>query len=144
MSHGFPAADISELSSLNCSQPPLSRGPRASSTVPAFTQTSHTACKYPCVPFVASNRYEFNTVVEFKRLIVQEKQRFLRAFLAHLLAYALSRELGPADSPALDEMTAKAMAGEDQIRAVLKSVAMSEPFLHKNMKASVAEHETSE
>ena len=33
---------------------------------------------------------------------------------------------------ALDEMTAKSMAGQDQMRTVLKSVAMSEPFLHKN------------
>jgi hypothetical protein len=34
-------------------------------------------------------------------------------------------------------MTAKALAGKDQMRAVLKSVAMSEPFLHKNMQESV-------
>ncbi len=79
------------------------------------------------------NQHEFKTVVEFKRLILQEKQRFVRGFVSHLLSYALARELGPADSPALDDMTAKAMAGEDQLRAVLKSVAMSEPFLHKNM-----------
>jgi hypothetical protein len=56
----------------------------------------------------------------------------VRGFIAHLLSYALSRELGPADSPALDEMTNKAMAGEDSMRAVLKSIAMSDPFLQKN------------
>jgi hypothetical protein len=81
---------------------------------------------------VLFNQYEFKTVVEFKRLILQEKQRFIRGFASHLLTYALGRELGPADSPALDDMTARAMAGEDQMRGVLKSVAMSEPFLHKN------------
>ena len=81
---------------------------------------------------VLFNQHEFQSVVEFKRLILQEKERFVRGFVCHLLSYALGRELGPADSPALDWMTAKAMAGEDQMRAVLKSVALSEPFLHKS------------
>jgi hypothetical protein len=82
---------------------------------------------------VLFNQHTFKTVVEFKSLIIKEKQRFVRGFVSHILSYALSRELGPADSPALDDMTAKAMAGKDQMRAVLKSVAMSEPFLHKNL-----------
>ena len=81
---------------------------------------------------VLFNQHKFESVVEFKRLILQEKQRFIRGFASHLLSYALGRELGPADSPALDDMTTQAMAGKDQLRAVLKSVAMSEPFLHKN------------
>ena len=75
---------------------------------------------------------EFKTVVEFKRLILKERQRFFRGFIAHLLSYALGRELGTADSPALGQMTAQAMAGQDHLRAVLKRVAMSEPFLHKS------------
>jgi hypothetical protein len=74
-------------------------------------------------------------MVEFKRLILQEKHRFIRGFISHLLTYALGRELGLADSLALDDMTAKAVAGEDQMRAVLKSIAMSEPFLYKNTHA---------
>jgi hypothetical protein len=35
-------------------------------------------------------------------------------------------------------MTAQAVAGEDQMRAVLKSIAMSEPFLYKNTHAPTA------
>jgi mono/diheme cytochrome c family protein len=81
---------------------------------------------------VLFKKHKFKTVVEFKRLILKEKQRFIRGFASHLLSYALGRKLGPADSPALDDMTAKAMAGKDQLRAMLKEVAMSEPFLHKN------------
>ena len=81
---------------------------------------------------VLFNQHEFKSAVEFKELILQEKQRFILAFVAHLLSYALARELGPTDSPALDDMTAAAMAGKDQMRAVLKSVAMSDPFIHKN------------
>jgi len=82
---------------------------------------------------VLFNEHEFKTVVEFKQLILREKQRFIRAFISHLLSYALGRELGPADSPALDDMTARATEGKDQLRAVLKRVAMSEPFLHKKV-----------
>ena len=81
---------------------------------------------------VLFNQHEFKTLVEFKQLILKEKHRFLRGFISHLLSYALGRDLGPADSPALDDMTAQAMKGQDQMRAVLKSIAMSEPFLHKN------------
>ncbi len=81
---------------------------------------------------VLFNQHQFKTLVEFKQLILKEKQRFIRGFTAHLLSYALGRELGPADSPALDDMTAQAMEGKDQLRAILKRIAMSEPFLHKN------------
>jgi len=81
---------------------------------------------------VLFNQYQFKTLIEFKQLVLKEKRRFIRGFTAHLLSYALGRALGPADSPALDDMTDRAMKGQDQMRAVLKSIAMSEPFLHKN------------
>ena len=81
------------------------------------------------------NQHKFQTLVEFKRLILEDKQRFIRAFVSHLLSYALGRELGPADAPALDAMTEQALTGKDQMRTVLKSVAMSDPFLHKNTQA---------
>ena len=55
------------------------------------------------------------------------------------LAIALCRAVGPADSPALDEITARTLSGKDGMRAVLKSVAMSEPFLHKNVKEATEE-----
>ena len=81
---------------------------------------------------VLFNQHEFKTLVEFKQLILKEKQRFMRGFISHLLSYALGRELGPVDSPILDNLASRAMAGQDQMRAVLKSIALSDPFLHKN------------
>ena len=80
---------------------------------------------------VLFNQHEFKTVEEFKSLILKDKSRFLRAFSSHLLSYALGRKLGPADSPALDEITASAAQGDDSLRSILKKIAMSEPFLHK-------------
>lgn len=94
---------------------------------------------------VLFNQHPFETVIEFKELILKEKQRFIRGFTAHLLSYALGRELGVADSPTLDDITAKAMAGHDQMRSVLKSIARSEPFLHKNTLAAspeINDHQT--
>ena len=91
---------------------------------------------------VLFNQFEFTSLVEFKQLIVQEKHRFIRAFSAHLMSYALGRELGPSDWPALDQITENAMAGKDQMRFVLKSIAMSEPFLHKNTRIPVVQNES--
>ncbi|MCH2585881.1 MAG: DUF1592 domain-containing protein, partial [Planctomycetes bacterium] len=40
---------------------------------------------------VLFNQHEFKTLVEFKQLLLKEKQRFLRGFISHLLSYALGR-----------------------------------------------------
>ena len=77
------------------------------------------------------NQYPFKNLVDFKKIIVQQKHRFIKAFAGHLLSYALGRGLGPADSPALDTITQKALGGQDSLRTVMKSIATSEPFLHK-------------
>jgi hypothetical protein len=78
------------------------------------------------------NQHRFETAIEFKQLLVREKQRFIRAFVAHLLTYALGRELGPADWPTLDSITNKALAGEDTMRTIMMNVALSDSFMHKN------------
>ena len=84
------------------------------------------------------NQHEFNTAIEFKQGILKEKRRFIRGFAAHLLSYALGRELNVADSPALNDITESAMAGEDRMRTMLKRIALSEPFRQKNIRSSLA------
>lgn len=86
-------------------------------------------------------KYEFESVVDFKEIILKEKRRFVRGFAAHLLSFALGRELGPADSPALDKIADHAMDGKDSLRSMMKMVAMSEPFLHKNTRYEAASQE---
>ena len=81
---------------------------------------------------VLFKEHGFKDYVEFKQVLLKEKKRFIRGFIGHLLSYALGRELGPADSPAIDEMTEKVASGDDRMRSVLKGIAMSRPFLHKN------------
>ena len=87
---------------------------------------------------VLFNRHAFKTILEFKKLLVKEKERFLRGFVSHLLSYALSRDLGIADASTLDDLTAQAVQGQDQMRTLLKAIAMSEPFLHKSTLAPAA------
>jgi hypothetical protein len=77
------------------------------------------------------NRHEFTTAIEFKQILLKEKHRFLRGFAAHLLSYSLGRELSAADSPTLDKIAARAMAGEDSLRDLLKMIAMSDPFRNR-------------
>jgi len=84
------------------------------------------------VSSILFNQHKFTNFTEFKQLIVQQKPRFVRGFIAHLLSYALGRELGPADTHAMEAMSAQAVAGQDQMRSVLKAIALSEPFMHKN------------
>jgi hypothetical protein len=90
---------------------------------------------------VLFQQYPFSTVTEFKQLIIEHREKFYRAFAAHLLSYGLGRPLGPADAPALDRITEQAVSGKDSLRTLMKLVAMSEPFLHKN---TLATHSTSE
>lgn len=80
----------------------------------------------------------FSTLLEFRQLLTKERRRFVRAFTAHLLSYALGRELTAADSPTLDAIADNAMKGDDRLRTLMKQVAMSEPFRHQNTKATHA------
>ena len=78
--------------------------------------------------------HQFNTAIEFKQILLKEKQRFLRGFAAHLLSYSLGRELDAADDVALDKITARAMAGEESLRELLKMTALSAPFQNRKAK----------
>jgi len=76
--------------------------------------------------------HRFNTALEFKQAILDNRERYFRGFAAHLMSYGLGRALNPADTPALGEISSRAMQGDDRMRSFLKMVAMSEPFRHKN------------
>jgi hypothetical protein len=76
----------------------------------------------------------FTTAVEFKKVLLAEKPRFVRGFAAHLMAYGLGRHLNPADSRGLDQIVTTALAGDDSMRSMIKMVATSESFQYKNVK----------
>ena len=80
---------------------------------------------------VLFGRHEFTDIVEFKDAILAEKDRFARAFAAHLLAFALGREVVALDEPALDHIVREAASAGYRIRPMIKQIVLSEPFLRK-------------
>ncbi len=78
-------------------------------------------------------KHEFNDVIEFKDSILAEKDRFTRGLAGHLMAFALARELGPADQPALDKIAESTIADDYRIQTLIKQVIMSEPFQTKTI-----------
>ena len=76
-------------------------------------------------------KYEFKDIVEFKEAVLAEKDRFTRAFSEHLLAFALGREITPADSPALDAVVARGVAADYRLKALIHGVTQSGPFVSK-------------
>ena len=80
---------------------------------------------------VLFGRRKFTNIVEFKDAILAEKDRFARAFAAHLLAFALGREVDVSDEPALDRIVRDTASGDYRIQEMLKQIVLSEPFLTK-------------
>lgn len=74
-------------------------------------------------------RHSFTDPVELKDAILAEKQYFTRALAQHLLDFALARKTGVAESAALDEIVDRTAASDYRMRALLRQVILSEPFL---------------
>ncbi len=70
-------------------------------------------------------KYPFDGVVGFKASLVKENQRFARAFTAHLLRFALARELGLADSITIDAIVSKTAKDDFKLRSLIREVAFS-------------------
>jgi hypothetical protein len=74
-------------------------------------------------------RNSFKDILEFKTHLLSQEKRFARAFAAHLLRFALARELSPADSPSLDRILQNTGADGFRLRDLLREVIFSESFL---------------
>lgn len=77
-------------------------------------------------------QYTFAGAVGFKESLVKEQQRFARAFTAHLLRFALSRELSPADTLAIDAMVSKTADEGFRLQSLLREIVSSESFLQNH------------
>lgn len=88
---------------------------------------------------VLFRKHKFANPVEFKDAILVEKDRFTRALAKHLLSFALGREVGVTDSPALDKIVKQAAADDGKLRTLIRQVALSEPFLQRRQAADSAE-----
>ncbi|MYB54296.1 MAG: DUF1585 domain-containing protein, partial [Acidobacteriia bacterium] len=82
-------------------------------------------------------RYEFDNIVEFKDAILAEKDRFARAFAAHLMAFALGRAVEASDQPALDRIVRETAPEGFRIQDMIRQIVLSEPFQRKHAPAKL-------
>lgn len=79
-------------------------------------------------------KHAFNDIVGFKDAILAEKDRFARAFAAHVLSFALGREIHVADSPALDQIARATIDDGYRMQTLIKEIVLSEPFRQESAK----------
>ena len=77
---------------------------------------------------VLFGRHAFVDVTGLKQAILAERDRFARGFAAHLLEFALGRQLAPWDEPALDEIVRQSAQGGYRMQEMIKQVILSAPF----------------
>ena len=73
-------------------------------------------------------KYPFDGIVRFKQALVKENRRFAKAFTAHLLRFALSRELTPADSLRVGSIVERAEKEDFRLKSLIREVILSESF----------------
>ncbi len=76
-----------------------------------------------------TRKQEFDGIVQFKELLMNEKKRFAKAFTAHLIRFALSRELSPIDSLVIEDIVNKTENDSFKLKDIIKEVILSDRFL---------------
>lgn len=76
-------------------------------------------------------KHDFQDVVGFKDAILAEKEIFAKAFIKHLLSYALGRELTLADRIAADEIAKVSEKDDYKMRDVIKNVVLHPVFTQR-------------
>jgi hypothetical protein len=77
-------------------------------------------------------KYKFNNIVDFKKSIVKEDRRFAKAFTGHLLRFALTRELSPADTLTIDSIANQTEKEGFKLKSLIRKVVQSDSFLQSN------------
>jgi hypothetical protein len=70
----------------------------------------------------------FATLPEFKRILLDEKPKFLKGFTEKLLAYALGRPVGAADRELVNGILTSTAKEEYRLQAVIQAVVASRAF----------------
>ncbi len=74
-------------------------------------------------------KYPFDGIVRFKQALVKENRRFAKAFTAHLLRFALSRELTPADSLRVESIVERTEKDDFRLKSLIREVILNDSFL---------------
>jgi hypothetical protein len=73
-------------------------------------------------------KYDFDSIVRFKESLVKENRRFATAFTRHLLRFALSRELSPVDSLAVDSIVNNTQDEGFRLQSLIREIVLSDSF----------------
>jgi hypothetical protein len=70
----------------------------------------------------------FRTLPEFKRLLVEEKPRFLKGFTEKMLAYALGRPVGAADQELVNSILASTASHGHRLQSMIQTIVATRVF----------------
>ncbi len=70
----------------------------------------------------------FQTLSEFKRILLEEKPKFLKGFTEKLLAYALGRPVGAADQELVNGILTSTSAEDYRLQAMLQAIVATRAF----------------
>jgi hypothetical protein len=73
-------------------------------------------------------KYKYGGIVEFKESLIKEKRRFAKAFTRHLLRFALSKELAPADTLTVDAIVKRTEKEDFKLKSLIREVILSQSF----------------
>ncbi|MEI6536499.1 MAG: DUF1588 domain-containing protein, partial [Verrucomicrobiaceae bacterium] len=76
-------------------------------------------------------KYAFKGIVDFKESLVKENRRFANAFTAHMLRFALARELTPADSLTVNAIVNKTEKENFKLLDIISEVIRCDAFLNR-------------
>lgn len=68
----------------------------------------------------------FKDANDFKRLLIEDRDKFVRAFIEHLCTYGLRRVLTVDDEDDLDAIATEAQKNQSGVKAIVRAVALSE------------------
>ena len=68
----------------------------------------------------------FEDASQFKQLLLEDRDKFLRAFIEHLSTYALRRVLTVDDSDDIESIVAEAKKNQYGVRDIVRAVALSD------------------
>jgi hypothetical protein len=71
---------------------------------------------------------EFKTLPEFKRLLMDEKSKFLKGFTEKMLAYALGRPVGAADQELVNGILTATAGEEHRLQAMIQAIVATRAF----------------
>ena len=71
---------------------------------------------------------KFKDAADFKKLLLDDRDRFLRAFVEHLCTYGLRRVLTVDDREDINSIVNQAKKGNYQVKDIIRSVAVSDLF----------------